>query len=87
MSEPTNERQGGVMDEPVSRRGVLKYAMLGFSALATAVGVLTPIIAYLWPPARATGQAGGRVAVIAGVRVAGTRVCVGWAVGSNVGVT
>lgn len=65
MSEPTNERQGGVMDEPVSRRGVLKYAMLGFSALATAVGVLTPIIAYLWPPARATGQAGGRVAVAA----------------------
>ena len=63
MSEPTNERQGGVMAEPVSRRGFIKYAMLAFSALATAAGVLTPIIAYLWPPARATGQAGGRVAV------------------------
>jgi cytochrome b6-f complex iron-sulfur subunit len=63
MSEPTKEKEGGVMEEPVSRRGLLKYAMLGFSALATAVGVLTPVIAFLWPPRRVTGQAGGRVAV------------------------
>ena len=36
---------------------------MGFSALATAGGVLTPIIAYLWPPAKGGGEAGGRVAV------------------------
>jgi cytochrome b6-f complex iron-sulfur subunit len=63
MSEPMNQREGGMMQEPVSRRGILKYILLGFSTIATAVGVLTPIIAYLWPPRRVTGQVGGRVAV------------------------
>jgi cytochrome b6-f complex iron-sulfur subunit len=51
------------VDEPVSRRGFLKYALLGFSALVTAGGILTPIIAYLWPPKQSAGAGGGRVAV------------------------
>ena len=51
------------MDEPVSRRGFLKYILLGFSGIATAAGVLTPIIAYLWPPKVSAGAGGGRVAV------------------------
>jgi cytochrome b6-f complex iron-sulfur subunit len=54
---------GGPPDEPVSRRGFFKYLLLGFSGLATAAGVLTPIIAYLWPPKVAAGGGGGRVAV------------------------
>jgi cytochrome b6-f complex iron-sulfur subunit len=41
----------------------LQYILLAFSGIATAVGVLTPIIAYLWPPARAATEAGARVAV------------------------
>jgi cytochrome b6-f complex iron-sulfur subunit len=53
----------GSVNEPVSRRGFIKYALLGFSALATAGGVLTPIIAYLWPPKKGASQAGERVAV------------------------
>jgi cytochrome b6-f complex iron-sulfur subunit len=51
------------VNEPLSRRGFIKYALLGFSALATVGGVLTPIIAYLWPPKKAASQAGERVAV------------------------
>jgi cytochrome b6-f complex iron-sulfur subunit len=36
---------------------------LGFSGLATAVGVLTPIVAYLWPPKQGSGGGGERVNV------------------------
>lgn len=46
----------------LTRRGLLKY-LLGFSVLSTLVGVLTPIIGYLWPPARASGAEGGRILV------------------------
>jgi cytochrome b6-f complex iron-sulfur subunit len=63
MNEKVEPPDGGPLDEPVSRRGLLKYLLLGFSALATAGGVLTPIIAYLWPPRTAAAEAGGRVAV------------------------
>jgi cytochrome b6-f complex iron-sulfur subunit len=63
MSEPRGSRQAGMLDQPVSRRGLLKYVLLGFSALATAAGTLTPIIAYIWPPKREGSQAGERVAV------------------------
>lgn len=39
-----------------TRRKLVQY-LLGFSVFATLGGVLTPIIGYLWPPARkATGQ-------------------------------
>lgn len=65
MSEPTDSRRPGMLDQPVSRRGLIKYALLGFSALATAAGALTPIIAYIWPPRREGDQAGERVAVAA----------------------
>ncbi len=63
MSESVGPMKHGSVDEPLSRRGFIKYALLGFSALATAGGVLTPIIAYLWPPKKGGSQAGERVAV------------------------
>jgi cytochrome b6-f complex iron-sulfur subunit len=63
MSESVGPMNHRPVDEPLSRRGFLKYALLGFSALATAGGVLTPIIAYLWPPKKGGGQAGERIAV------------------------
>ncbi len=46
----------------VSRRSFLRYA-LGFSFLATLAGVLTPIIGYLWPPARGARTGDRRVLV------------------------
>jgi cytochrome b6-f complex iron-sulfur subunit len=63
MTEPVPEAGSIPAGPEVSRRGLLKYVLLGFSALATAAGVLTPIIAYIWPPARAAAEAGGRVVV------------------------
>ncbi len=45
-----------------SRRSFLKYA-LGFSFVATLAGVLTPIIGYLWPPARGIQVVSGRTSV------------------------
>lgn len=38
-------------------------ALVGFSVIATLGGVLTPIIGYLWPPARPSATKGERVAV------------------------
>ena len=49
MSEAATPSTAGT-----SRRGFLKYA-LGFAFISTLAGVLTPIIGYLWPPARASG--------------------------------
>ncbi len=63
MSQTIPNTQDEPLNQPVSRRGFLKYLLLGFSALATAGGVLTPIIAYLWPPKRGAEQAGSRTAV------------------------
>jgi cytochrome b6-f complex iron-sulfur subunit len=65
MNESVDQKTGGGLDQPVSRRGLLKYMLLGFSTVATAGGVLTPIIAYLWPPKQGAAEAGGRVAVAA----------------------
>jgi cytochrome b6-f complex iron-sulfur subunit len=62
MNGSTKRTEEG-LDQPISRRGLFKYLLLGFSALASAGGVLTPIISYLWPPLKGTGEAGGRVAV------------------------
>lgn len=53
FGDPNQEAAHGL-----ARRGFIKYA-LGFSFLATVVGVLTPIIGYLWPPARRGGGGGG----------------------------
>ena len=63
MNESVRTTGEGPLDEPVSRRGFFKYAVLGFAALATAGGVLVPIIAYLWPPKQAGAAAGGKVSV------------------------
>jgi cytochrome b6-f complex iron-sulfur subunit len=63
MNETENMNETGPLDSPVSRRGLIKYVLLGFSTLATAGGVLTPIIAYLWPPKQAGAAGGGKVAV------------------------
>lgn len=46
----------------VSRRSFIKY-LLGFSIVGTFAGVLTPIIGYLWPPAKSATGIGGRVEV------------------------
>ena len=63
MNETVNMTEGGPLEGPVSRRGFVKYALLGFSGLATAVGVATPIVAYLWPPKQGAGGGGERVNV------------------------
>ncbi len=63
MNETVTEGEEKALDQPVSRRGLLKYVLLGFSTLATAGGVLTPIISYLWPPKAGASEGGGRVAV------------------------
>lgn len=63
MNETENMTETGPLDRPVSRRGLIKYVALGFSALATAGGVLTPIVAYLLPPKQAGAAGGGKVAV------------------------
>lgn len=63
MSNSAEPPDDEMRNQSVSRRGFLKYGLLGFSGLATAAGVLTPIVAYLWPPRRAGGATGGRVAV------------------------
>jgi cytochrome b6-f complex iron-sulfur subunit len=65
MDESAKRMDDRVLDQPVSRRGLFKYALLGFSALAAAGGVLTPIVAYLWPPKQASAAGGGRVEVAA----------------------
>ena len=59
MDDMTEE---SARERPVNRRGFLKYA-LGFSFLATLAGVLTPIIGYLWPPARGAEAESGRTLV------------------------
>jgi cytochrome b6-f complex iron-sulfur subunit len=63
MNESVRTSGEGPVDEPVSRRGFLKYAVLGFAGLATAAGVVVPIVAYLWPPKQAGAAAGGKVNV------------------------
>ena len=44
----------------VGRRQFIGY-LLGFSIVATAAGVFTPILGYLWPPSRTSSGGGGRV--------------------------
>jgi cytochrome b6-f complex iron-sulfur subunit len=55
---------GEVNSQPpeVSRRRFLYY-LLGFSVVATAAGVLTPVIGYIWPPSRAAAGEGAQVEV------------------------
>ncbi len=56
------DTSSGQATQRITRRGLLKY-LLGFSVFSTLVGVLTPIIGYLWPPARASGGESGRTLV------------------------
>jgi cytochrome b6-f complex iron-sulfur subunit len=63
MDDSFQRGEDKTVQPAVSRRGVLKYILLGFSAAATAGGILAPIIAYLWPPKQAAAAGGGRVAV------------------------
>jgi len=63
MSESVDEFGSGAADRPLSRRGFIKYGLLGFSGLATAAGVLTPIVAFLWPPKKGGGASEARVDV------------------------
>jgi cytochrome b6-f complex iron-sulfur subunit len=64
MNESAKGTEKEVQDGSLDRRGFLKYvALLSFSGVATAAGVLTPIIAYLWPPKKGGGVAEARVAV------------------------
>lgn len=65
MDGSTSDAPEGVLDQPISRRGLLKYVLLGVSAAVTAGGVLTPVVAYLWPPKQAAAAGGGPVAVAA----------------------
>ena len=65
MDDPANPMDDKAIDQPVSRRGLFKYVLLGFSALATTGGELTPIVSYLWPPKQASAAGGGRVEVAA----------------------
>ena len=44
----------------VGRRQFIGY-LLGFSIVATAVGVFTPVLGYLWPPSRTSSGGAGRV--------------------------
>lgn len=47
----------------MTRRRFIRW-LLGFSVVSTLGGVLTPIVGYLWPPARAGGSGkGGRTLV------------------------
>jgi cytochrome b6-f complex iron-sulfur subunit len=63
MNEPDERIEGERQEGSLRRRGFIKYGLLGFSGLATAVGVLTPIVAYLWPPMKGGGASQTRVAV------------------------
>lgn len=58
-SEP-REPQGELTT--IGRRGFVRY-LLGFSVVSTIVGVLTPVISYLWPPTRPSAAEGGRTLV------------------------
>jgi cytochrome b6-f complex iron-sulfur subunit len=49
-------------DQSISRRRFITY-LLGFSVVATIVGVFTPIIGYLLPPTQAASGGAGRVEV------------------------
>lgn len=50
----------GPAQNPTTRRGLLQ-GLLGFSIGATLLGVLAPILGYLWPPTQQTTASGGRV--------------------------
>jgi cytochrome b6-f complex iron-sulfur subunit len=52
----------GTRGRPLPRRSAIRW-LLGFSLVSTLGGVLTPVVGYLWPPARARSSEGGRTLV------------------------
>ena len=58
---PTSSDPGS-QEQTLSRRQFMSY-LLGFSAIATLAGVLTPIIGYLWPPTQAAGGGSNQVEI------------------------
>jgi cytochrome b6-f complex iron-sulfur subunit len=56
MSEPQ-----GVAVVPSPRRRTVLDALLGFSALGTALAILYPVLRFVFPPPRAKGRAKGAV--------------------------
>ena len=56
------EMRAGMDETRVSRRRLIRW-LLGFSVAGTLGGVLTPIVGYLWPPARAQSNKGERTLV------------------------
>ena len=56
------EMRAGMDETRVSRRRLIRW-LLGFPVAGTLGGVLTPIVGYLWPPARALSNKGERTLV------------------------
>jgi cytochrome b6-f complex iron-sulfur subunit len=56
------EMQTGMDETPITRRRLI-HLLLGFSVVSTLGGVLTPVVGYLWPPARAQSNKGERTLV------------------------
>jgi hypothetical protein len=56
------QQRSGPGSEGVTRRRFIGLTLLG-SLIATMAGVLTPVIAYLWPPSQTTATSNLRVQV------------------------
>ena len=56
------EMQTSMDDTSMTRRRLIHW-LLGFSVVSTLGGVLTPVLGYLWPPARAQSNKGERTLV------------------------
>ncbi len=56
------EMQTKIEAAEMTRRHLIRW-LLGFSVVSTLGGVLTPIVSYLWPSARASSSEGGRTLV------------------------
>jgi cytochrome b6-f complex iron-sulfur subunit len=59
--QPQTQSDSGRSSE-LNRRRFLGY-LLGISVVATAAGVLTPVIGYLWPPSKAAAGGSAQVEV------------------------
>jgi hypothetical protein len=56
------EMQTNIDQVPIGRRRFIGW-LLSFSVVSTLGGVLTPIVGYFWPPARASSGKSGRTLV------------------------
>lgn len=63
MDDNLKPEKGANRDTPdASRRQFIGY-LLGFSVTATLVGVLMPVLGYIWPPSRSSGGGATRTQV------------------------